>query len=481
MARSRELNGLNPFAYMGAEPVTPLDFTIETRTPTTDDYENFNVGHIWLYRNDDTPTPITPVPYMLARKEALQATWITFGGGGILTLTGNTGGAVGADPSGNINSFSAFSALSFDGNPGTNTITLNTDGTIPISFTTDTGTGVPAGNALTISGGTAIDTSASGSTVTVAVDGTVPTSYETDSGTVVAVNNEIDVVGGIGIVTTASGNTVTIAVSGDVAQQFDTDTGSAVPAAGVLDIIGGLNIDTAGSGNTVTIKTPTLAEGVVYINGSGVFTSLGTADDGEVLIGATGAPPAWANITSTGGTVTITNGPNTINVESGGAAIEAAFFAYVSTTIPAGPSSGITLPYAYICDAELFDVGADFNTTTGVFTAPSDGLYFFGASVSNNFETTFLPARFLDRPLTLEVSTGASYQISRPSEYANNPNALPISYILQANGSTVIELSMGDTVHPEFDFVGSAARRIGVDGGTSPYASYFYGYKVGDL
>jgi len=41
--------------------------------------------------------------------------------------------------------------------------------------------------------------------------------------------------------------------------------------------------------------------------------------DGELLIGATGADAAWANITSSGGTLVITNGANTINMEVSGA------------------------------------------------------------------------------------------------------------------------------------------------------------------
>ena len=41
--------------------------------------------------------------------------------------------------------------------------------------------------------------------------------------------------------------------------------------------------------------------------------------DGQVKIGATGSDADWANITSTGGTLVITNGANTINMEVSGA------------------------------------------------------------------------------------------------------------------------------------------------------------------
>ena len=42
------------------------------------------------------------------------------------------------------------------------------------------------------------------------------------------------------------------------------------------------------------------------------------AEDGQVLIGATGGQSKWANITSTGGTVTISNTANGINLEAAG-------------------------------------------------------------------------------------------------------------------------------------------------------------------
>ena len=54
----------------------------------------------------------------------------------------------------------------------------------------------------------------------------------------------------------------------------------------------------------------TLSDGTVY--------GLPDGDDGKILIGAAGLEPAWRNITSTGATVTITNGPNGINLEAAG-------------------------------------------------------------------------------------------------------------------------------------------------------------------
>ncbi len=60
-----------------------------------------------------------------------------------------------------------------------------------------------------------------------------------------------------------------------------------------------------------------LNAGVVQTSGSGVFgSSKGT--NGQVLVGSTAGVPAWANITSTGGSCVVTSGPNTINIEATG-------------------------------------------------------------------------------------------------------------------------------------------------------------------
>ena len=53
-------------------------------------------------------------------------------------------------------------------------------------------------------------------------------------------------------------------------------------------------------------------------------SSAGT--NGQLLIGSTGASPLWANLTSVGGTVVITNAPNAINLEAAGTGAGASQF-----------------------------------------------------------------------------------------------------------------------------------------------------------
>ena len=57
-----------------------------------------------------------------------------------------------------------------------------------------------------------------------------------------------------------------------------------------------------------------------------------------------------------------------------------AFLAYLSSTQT--DKSGDGAVYDIIFDTEVFDQNNDYNTTTGVFTAPVTGRYYFAAQVS---------------------------------------------------------------------------------------------------
>ena len=73
---------------------------------------------------------------------------------------------------------------------------------------------------------------------------------------------------------------------------------------------------------------------LVVGSGTAALTELGAATDGQLPIGSTGADPVLANITSSGGTITITNGAGTINIESGGA-VPIQFDADSGSAVPA--------------------------------------------------------------------------------------------------------------------------------------------------
>ena len=119
---------------------------------------------------------------------------------------------------------------------------------------------------------------------------------------------------------------------------YDTDSGSATPSADIIRIDGGTNINTDGATNIVTVNLdgtltgnitfsgdvtfngnitfPPLGEGVLQSDAAGLVTAT-EGTDGQVIISSTAGAPSWANITSTGKTVAISNGSNSINLETG--------------------------------------------------------------------------------------------------------------------------------------------------------------------
>lgn len=82
---------------------------------------------------------------------------------------------------------------------------------------------------------------------------------------------------------------------------FHTDAGDATVDSGAITIAGVGEVTTSGAVHTVSVG---LTQGT----------------DGQLLIGSTGADAAWANLTSSGGSITITPGAGTLNIEAAGVA-----------------------------------------------------------------------------------------------------------------------------------------------------------------
>lgn len=101
------------------------------------------------------------------------------------------------------------------------------------------------------------------------------------------------------------------------------NTGGMVPpdAAHNINTIGTGSITIAGNAgtNTLTTQLTGLTNHSLLVGaGTATITNLGVATNGQLPIGSTGADPVLANITSTGGTITVTNGAGTINLDLSG-------------------------------------------------------------------------------------------------------------------------------------------------------------------
>ncbi len=111
-------------------------------------------------------------------------------------------------------------------------------------------------------------------------------------------------------------------------------TGTATPAGGFLNLLGTAPISTIAAGSTLDIQLDTSGTffnpvqvknggtGVSILTTYGVLIGEGSRSvhvtapgtDGQLLLGATGADPQFATITSSGGTLSFTVGPNSLDI-----------------------------------------------------------------------------------------------------------------------------------------------------------------------
>ena len=134
------------------------------------------------------------------------------GGGGIdiVSLTGNSGGAVHPDSMGNIDVIGS-AGITVTGDNATHTLTV-TGSAVVLTVDADSGTAMPSAGIINVNGsntGTTVSTSASGDTLVIAntfdVNG--------DSGSASPSTGSFSIVGGSNVTTSATGSTVTISVA----------------------------------------------------------------------------------------------------------------------------------------------------------------------------------------------------------------------------------------------------------------------------
>ena len=137
---------------------------------------------------------------------------------------------------------------------------------------------------------------------------------------------------GPNIAITSQPGTITITGSGTLSSAYTLfgNTGSATAVGGNTNIVGDPNVlTTTGSGQTLTIsvvapilvsyggtgQTSLNAHGVLVGEGTSAVTTLAVGTNGQVLIGGTGADPAFAAITSTGNSLISTTSSHGLNID----------------------------------------------------------------------------------------------------------------------------------------------------------------------
>ena len=120
--------------------------------------------------------------------------------------------------------------------------------------------------------------------------------------------------------------------------------------------------------------------GVVLGQGAAALVATAVASDGQLLIGATGADPAPASLTSTDGTIAITQGPNTLDISASTgvtAPLQYREVTLTATEVKALATTPITLVSAPAAGATIQFLGAALKLNYGgsnVFTEAGDNL-----------------------------------------------------------------------------------------------------------
>ncbi len=223
----------------------------------------------------------------------------------------------------------------------------------------------------------------------------------------------IDVLGTgvISVVGNPGAHSLTVTPSGDIASSFITNpaTGTAIPVAGALTFAGGSGVSVSASGHTVTISN------------------------------------------------------------SGTPAPQVAFGAYKS--VDSNNVTGDGTFYQVICDVELYDLDNNYDNTTGVFTAPTDGTYHFDAYIgTHNISDQSLSGMNIETTGVVFHADGQS-PVNDKSADNNLSYQLSVDVNMTAGDTALIKISLGG---------GAGAKTVGVDGTMppSPISTYFNGHRL---
>jgi len=334
MRISRDIDVFSPNQYEDVYYEAPI---VAKRAPTTSDKQE--IGKVWIdTTNDDA--------YFMTSVVANSAVWINAGGGSgtFTSITATTGNitadagnfvatlgdlsivagtvTIGALTAGIMQTSAAGVVSSSTGTDGqimiadtggvpawatltagaginitnaANSITVTATGAVASTFPTDAGTATPAGGAVTMAGGTNMNTAGAGSTVTINLDASPSVAGSLTAGVDLTMTSGVCTITG----TTDAAQTIYLRANGGVSETLDihSDQGTGVDSVWVHSDVGGLTLASGlASADAINIAA---AAGGVDIDGTLTINiaSSKNASDAVVLSASAGG----IDITSAGG------------------------------------------------------------------------------------------------------------------------------------------------------------------------------------
>lgn len=141
------------------------------------------------------------------------------------------------------------------------------------------------------------------------------------------------------------------------------------------------------------------------------------------------------------------------------------FIAYLSATVTNVTGDGTD--YTIIFDTEVEDREGDYNSATGVFTAPVSGFYL----LIPNVHATDLGA-FGANNVRL-ITSNRTYRIA----YMDTDNVISGTIYAYTPGGLIVDMDAGDTASVRIA-VSAGGKTVDVLGGAAPVTTSFMGYLL---
>lgn len=346
-----------------------------------------------------------------------QANWQQIKGTSV-ELQGNTGGPV-PESSGIINVIGDGTTVTIVGNPGTSTLTASVIGgsvveTFAVDSSTSPGTNpvVPtSAGIVTVMGGQI----PAGTTANVIrTDSLAANTYSIEVQRSQATASSTIAANGVCHFNSANFSVDSngfVSVAAQVPTSFVENSGTAVPSGGVLNIVGGTGISTSGSGNTITVS----------------------------------ASPA----------------------------VRTSFLSYASSTV--NFTAGTSTLYHPIFTGITSNINSAYSVITGLFTAPTTGVYFFGSTIRliATSSTPSVPSLYFN----LKGISGSFYrfcEFSFKTPPAFNIDGYSGTIVIPMNSGDTMGIAVGGDPSTTYSLEGSSAFLSG-----QLYLNFFHGYFLG--
>jgi hypothetical protein len=371
------------------------------RDPNQFDTQNVSLGDLWLNETNQNVWVLVSLAGDMMSKGSL-ATWTKIdnaGGTGILdTLTGDTGGAIDPDINSNINLVSGIVGFTFDGNPGTNTITLNStggSGDVVQTIVTDDGTAAPVLGVINLIADTVAQNAGSSVAFFGATDTVLFNVTDTNDNTIIGngsgnatISGQSNTVLGFDCAVSLTSGNGNVMLGNRVGKSLLTGstnvligslTGQSYTGSESSNILIGTNVV------GVIAETNTLRIGAgTGVGGGQLHQAFISGIDG-VNVGSTATVVTEANnqlgtaVITAGGGIAVTAGANTITISATGIIAVPSFFVYMFDTVTNVTGSGEV--YTILYDTIVDNIGGNYNIGTGIFTAPTTGVYNFSVGI----------------------------------------------------------------------------------------------------